>query len=127
MAYGPERVPFATFGDFMAAWRDQDVIGMSNYMAREGDRQINNCEWQTADRAFACGYPELDEPVPGDAPLLDGYILFEGGANSNVMSYIRIPGRDTPPSNYGLFQEQIDVMHISANAPQRLSLRNYAQ
>ena len=127
MAYGPERTPFATFAEFMAAWQNRDAIGMSNYMRRENNQQINNCRWQMTDRVFACTYPDTESPVAADAPILDGYILFEEGAQANVMSYIRIPARNAPPTNYGLFQEQIDVMHISANAPQRLSLRNYAQ
>ena len=111
----------------MAAWQNRDAIGMSNYMRRENNQQINNCRWQMTDRVFACTYPDTESPVAADAPILDGYILFEEGAQANVMSYIRIPARNAPPTNYGLFQEQIDVMHISANAPQRLSLRNYAQ
>ena len=42
------------------------------------------------------------------------------------MSYIRIQAQNAPPTTFGLFQEQFDVIKVSANAPQRLALRNYA-
>ena len=127
MSYEGDRVPFATFADFIAAWRDNDDIGLSNYMARDEDRQINNCTWQQDEGVFACTYPDSDAPLGADHPLLDGYILYDDGTRANVMSYIRQPGRDSPPRGYGVFREQIDVLHVSANSPQRLSLRNHAQ
>jgi len=118
--------PYGTYSDFIQAWRRGDQISMSNYMFMEGERNMNNCTWQNEERAFRCIYPDEESPLEGNAPLLDGYILFDDGTKSNVMSYIRIQGPNSPATNYGLFDEQVDVIRVSANAPQRLALRNYA-
>ena len=118
--------PYDSYAQFIEAWRRGDAIALSNYMFMEGQRTLNNCTWQADDGAFRCTYPERDAPLTGEDPLLDGYVLFNEGTQANVMSYIRIQNRNAPPTNFGLFEEQFDVIKVSANAPQRLALRNYA-
>jgi len=44
MTYGDDRVPFATFADFITAWRDDEDIGMSNYL--EQTEEDNQLLWQ---------------------------------------------------------------------------------
>ena len=70
----------------------------------EDERNVNNCTWRRMDRAYSCAYPDREEPVTGDDPLLNGYILFNEGTQANVMSYIRIQAQNAPPTNFGLFQ-----------------------
>ncbi len=128
LSWHDDLAPFETFADFVAAWRDGAQIGMSNYLERDDDGgQTNNCAWQQEEVTFACAYPGRDELIRGDDPLLDGYVLFDDGVHGNLMSYLREGRRGAPPRANGLFQEQIDVVRVSANTPQRLSLRNYAQ
>ena len=121
LTYHPGLTAYESLGAFVADARGRASIGQLNYIS-----EANNCQWRPDSQTFGCGYPNGDEALTAASPLLNNRILFDEGREVNVMSYIRQTGDEAIPRGYGLFEEQIDVLHVSANAPQRLSLRNYA-
>jgi hypothetical protein len=123
LTYGNNLEAYETLGGFMEDAQNRAQIGQLNFIA---DQNQNNCLWHPDTETFKCAYPAREEPLTGASPLLRDRLLFDEGREVNVMSYIRQAGPEAIPRGYGLFEEQIHVLKVSANAPQRLSLRNYA-